>query len=329
MKGKEKAAILLISLGPEISGNVLKEFKESEIEQLTMQIFATDTVEDEVRKEVINDCYHVAAAQGYLRSGGSAYAEEMLTKALGQDKAAEIMGRLLTSVRPRHFDFLKEMDPYQLVTFIQDEQPQAIALILSHLPPPTSAKILAILPPESRAEVAMRIATMERTPPEVIEGVEAVLKRRVSTFLQSDYTTAGGVEHLAALLANVDRSTERVILEHLDTNAPELATEVRKLTFTFDNLIQLDDPSLQRVLREVDAKDLAMALRGVNDELKEKLFRNLSSRAADMLREDIAVSGPVRMRQVEDAQQRIVAIVRRLEEAGDLVIQRGNEDVLV
>jgi flagellar motor switch protein FliG len=329
MKGKEKAAVLLISLGPEISGNVLKEFKESEIEQLTMQIFATDTVEDEVRREVINDCYHVAAAQGYLRSGGSAYAEEMLTKALGHDKAAEIMGRLLTSVRPRHFDFLKEMDPYQLVTFIQDEQPQAIALILSHLPPPTSAKILAILPPESRAEVAMRIATMERTPPEVIEGVEAVLKRRVSSFLQSDYTTAGGVEHLAQLLANVDRSTERVILEHLDTNAPELATEVRKLTFTFDNLIQLDDPSLQRVLREVDAKDLAMALRGVNEELKEKLFRNLSSRAADMLREDIAVSGPVRMRQVEDAQQRIVAIVRRLEEAGDLVIQRGNEDVLV
>ncbi len=329
MKGKEKAAVLLISLGPEISGNVLKELKESEIEQLTMQIFATDSVQDEVRKEVINDCYHVAAAQGYLRSGGSSYAEEMLTKALGQEKASELMGRLLTSVRPRHFDFLKDMDPYQLVTFIQEERPQAIALILSHLPPITSAKILAILPPEMRAEVAMRIATMERTPPEVIEGVEAVLKRRVSTFLQSDYTTAGGVEHLAALLANVDRSTERVILEHLDTNAPELATEVRKLTFTFDNMIQLDDPSLQRVLREVDAKDLAMALRGVNDELKEKLFRNLSSRAADMLREDIAVSGPVRMRQVEDAQQRIVGIVRKLEEAGDIVVQRGSEDVLV
>ena len=170
---------------------------------------------------------------------------------------------------------------------------------------------------------------MERTPPEVIEGVEAVLKRRVSSLLQSDYTTAGGIDHLVALLSNVDRGTERVILEHLDVNAPELAAEVRKLTFTFDNLIQLDDPSIQRVLREVDAKDLAMALRGVADELREKLFRNLSSRAADMLREDIAVSGPVRMRQVEDAQQRIVAIVRTLEESGELVIQRGNEDVLV
>jgi flagellar motor switch protein FliG len=239
------------------------------------------------------------------------------------------MARLIHSVRPRHFDFLKDTDPYQLVNFIQEEQPQAIALILSHLPALTSAKILAILQPEQRAEVAMRIATMERTPPEVIEGVEAVLRRRVSTMLQSDYSVAGGVEHLAALLANVDRSTERLILDHLDKNAPELAAEVRKLTFTFDNLIQLDDPSLQRVLREVDAKDLAMALRGVADELRDKIFKNLSSRASEMLREDIGASGPVRMRQVEESQQRIVGIVRRLEESGDLVIQRGTEDVLI
>jgi flagellar motor switch protein FliG len=175
----------------------------------------------------------------------------------------------------------------------------------------------------------MRIAMMERTPPEVIEGVESVLRRRVGTLLQSDYSTAGGVEHLASLLGNVDRTTERVILEHLDKNAPELATEVRKLTFTFDNLIQLDDPSLQRVLREVDARDLAMALRGIADELKDKIFKNLSSRAAEMLKEDINVSGPARMRQVEEAQQRIVGIVRKLEESGDLVIQRGNDDVLI
>ena len=329
MKGKEKAAILLIALGPEVSANVLKQMRENEIEALTMQVFTTEAVKEDVRKEVLGDCYGMALAQGYLSNGGAAYAEEMLSKALGAEKASEIMTRLISSVRPRHFDFLKDTDPYQLVTFIQDEQPQAIALILSHLPPVTAAKILAILQPEQRAEVALRIATMERTPPEVIEGVESVLRRRVSTILQSDYSTAGGVEHLAALLANVDRSTERVILDHLDKNAPELATEVRKLTFTFDNLISLDDPSIQRILREVDAKDLAMALRGIADELREKIFKNLSSRAAEMLREDIAVSGPVRMRQVEEAQQRIVAIVRRLEESGDLVIQRGSEDVLV
>lgn len=329
MRGKEKAAILLIALGPEVSANVLKQMRENEIEALTMQVFSTETVKEEVRKDVLNDCYGMALAQGYLSNGGAAYAEEMLSKAVGAEKAAEIMARLISSVRPRHFDFLKDTDPYQLVTFIQDEQPQAIALILSHLPALTAAKILAILQPEQRAEVALRIATMERTPPEVIEGVESVLRRRVSTILQSDYSTAGGVEHLAALLANVDRSTERVILDHLDKNAPELATEVRKLTFTFENLIQLDDPSIQRILREVDAKDLAMALRGIADELREKIFKNLSSRAAEMLREDINVSGPVRMRQVEEAQQRIVAIVRRLEESGDLVIQRGTEDVLV
>jgi flagellar motor switch protein FliG len=329
MRGKEKAAILLIALGPEVGGNVLKQLRENEIEALTMQVFTTENVKEETRKEVLRDCYGMALAQGYLSNGGAQYAEEMLSKALGTEKAAEIMARLLSSVRPRHFDFLKDTDPFQLVTFIQDEQPQAIALILSHLPPPTAAKILAILQPEQRAEVALRIATMERTPPEVIEGVEAVLKRRVSSILQSDYSMAGGVEHLAALLANSDRTTERVILDHLDKNAPELAAEVRKLTFTFDNLIQLDDPSLQRVLREVDAKDLAMALRGVNDELRDKIFKNLSTRAADMLREDINVSGPVRMRQVEESQQRIVGIVRRLEESGDLVIQRGTEDVLI
>jgi flagellar motor switch protein FliG len=329
MRGKEKAAILLIALGPDVGGNVLKEMRENEIEALTMQVFTTETVTEETRREVLADCYGMALAQGYLSNGGAGYASEMLSTALGPEKASEIMARLISSVRPRHFDFLKDTDPYQLVNFIQEEQPQAIALILSHLPALTSAKILAILQPEQRAEVAMRIATMERTPPEVIEGVEAVLRRRVSTILQSDYTVAGGVEHLASLLANVDRSTERLILDHLDKNAPELAAEVRKLTFTFDNLIQLDDPSLQRVLREVDAKDLAMALRGVSDELQGKIFKNLSSRASEMLREDIAASGPVRMRQVEESQQRIVGIVRRLEESGDLVIQRGTEDVLI
>lgn len=329
MRGKEKAAILLIALGPEVGGNVLKELRENEIEALTMQVFTTENVKEETRKEVLNDCYGMALAQGYLSSGGAGYAQEMLSTALGNEKASEIMARLISSVRPRHFDFLRDTDPYQLVNFIQEEQPQAIALILSHLPAVTSAKILAILQPEQRAEVTMRIATMERTPPEVIEGVEAVLRRRVSTILQSDYSMAGGVEHLAALLANVDRSTERLILDHLDKNAPELAAEVRKLTFTFDNLIQLDDPSLQRVLREVDAKDLAMALRGVADELQNKIYKNLSSRASEMLREDISASGPVRMRQVEESQQRIVGIVRRLEESGDLVIQRGTEDVLI
>jgi flagellar motor switch protein FliG len=329
MRGKEKAAILLIALGPEVGGNVLKELRENEIEALTMQVFTTESVKEETRREVLADCYGMALAQGYLSSGGAGYAQEMLATALGNEKASEIMARLISSVRPRHFDFLRDTDPYQLVNFIQEEQPQAIALILSHLPAVTSAKILAILQPEQRAEVAMRIATMERTPPEVIEGVEAVLRRRVSTILQSDYTMAGGVEHLAALLANVDRSTERLILDHLDKNAPELAAEVRKLTFTFDNLIQLDDPSLQRVLREVDAKDLGLALRGVGEDLREKIFRNLSSRAADMLREDIAVSGPVRRSQVEEAQQRIVNVVRRLEESGDLMLQRGGDDVLV
>ena len=244
MRGKEKAAILLIALGPEVwwrtssSSCARTRSKRSRCR--------SSPPSRSRRRPARKSCTTATGWRwrtGYLSNGGAAYAEEMLTKALGAEKAGRDHGPpRSSSVRPRHFDFLKDTDPYQLVNFIQDEQPQAIALILSHLPAPTAAKILAILQPEQRAEVAMRIATMERTPPEVIEGVEAVLRRRVSTILQSDYSTAGGVEHLAALLANVDRSTERVILDHLDKNAPELAAEVRKLTFTFDNLIQLDDP---------------------------------------------------------------------------------------
>lgn len=329
LKGRQKAAVLLITLGPKVSAHVLKELREAEIESLTMEVFSTEQVSEAERREVLTDCYEMAIAQGYLASGGSAYAQEMLVNALGQEKASEIMSRLISSVRPRHFDFLKDTDPSQLATFIQEEQPQAIALILSHLPISLSSDVLTMLPPDVQAEVAMRIARMERTPPEVIESIEGVLRRRLSNVLTSDYTSAGGVEHLVGLLRSVDRGTERVILEFLDKNNPELADEIRKLTFVFDNLSLLDDASLQRVLREVDAKDLALALRGVNEDLREKIFKNLSSRAAEMLREDIAVSGPVRMRQVEDAQQKIVGIVRKLEESGELVIQRGGDDVLI
>jgi flagellar motor switch protein FliG len=241
----------------------------------------------------------------------------------------EIIDRLSTGLKPQQFDFLQGTDSAQLASFIQEEQPQAIALILAHLPATRSAEVLSHLPSEIQQTVAFRIATLERTAPGVIEGVEAVLRKRLSGFINHDRSSAGGIDYLVKLLSRVDRTTERAILEHLEANAPALAEEVRNLMFVFDNLRQLDDQSMQRLLREVDSKDLAIALRTANDDLKEQIFRNLSSRAVEMLKEEIEMGKPVRQLQIVESQQKVVSIARRLDEAGEIVIQRGNENAFV
>ncbi|MCC7106572.1 MAG: flagellar motor switch protein FliG [Chloroflexi bacterium] len=329
LTGKEKAAVLLITLGPDISSRVLQQLRESEIEQLTMEIVVAEDVPSEVRHQVITECFQSGLTGRQIKSGGLAYAQEILLRALGDDKTRDIMSRLAASMRPSHFEFLLDTDPTQLASFIQDEQPQAIALILAHLPAQMASRILANLPADLQADVAMRIATMERTPPEVIEGVENVLRRRLSSVLTSEYSTAGGVDYLVKILTNVDRATQRPIIDYLEKQSPLLAEEVLKQMFVFDNLSQLDDQSLQKVLRQVEQKDLALALRGATESLRERIFRNLSSRAAEMLREDMDAAGPVRLRQVEEAQQKVVTVVRRLEEAGEIVMQRDGGDVLV
>jgi flagellar motor switch protein FliG len=329
LTGRQKAAVLLIALGPENSANVLKRLREPEIEEITLEILSMEQVSDELRRAVIQEGYSMALASRYLSTGGLHYAEDMLNRALGPEKAGEFISRIAATLRPQHFAFLRETDPQQLASFLQEEQPQAIALILAHLPPLHAARVLSALPADIQPEIAMRVATMERTLPEVIEGVEAVLRQRLSRLLTSDYSVAGGVDSLVKILGNVDRHTERGILEYLDAHDPELAEEVRKQMFSFENLVELDDQGLQRVLREVDARDLALALRGANEQLKERIFRNISARAAEMLQEDMAVSGPVRRIQVEEAQQRIVNVARRLEQTGEIVIQRGADDVLL
>jgi flagellar motor switch protein FliG len=329
LKGKQKAAVLLIQMGPEASAAVLKQLREPEIEQLTLEILSMDQVSDDVNREVLAEGHSLALASRFLSTGGFGYAQEMLGRALGPEKAAEIISRLAATLQPHHFDFLKDTDPSQLATFIQEEHPQAIALILAHLPSATASRVLASLPAELQAEVAMRIATMERTLPEVIEGIEQVLRQRLARVVFSETSQAGGLDSLVKILGNVDRSTERSVLEYLDQHNADLAGEVRKLMFAFDNLVALDDSALQRILRDVDARDLPLALRGAPDELRDRIFKNVSARAADMLREDMAVAGQVRRRQVEEAQQRIVTVARRLEEAGEIVIQRGGDDVLV
>lgn len=329
LKGRQKAATLLIALGADVSAAVLKHLKEADIERLTLEIFSMEKVPEELKDNVFDECYQMALAREYITSGGADYARQMLASALGHEKAEEMLGRLSTSMRPIPFDFLRGSDPLQLAQSLQEEHPQTIALVLAHLAPNQSARVLAVLPEELQVDVATRIAIMDRTPPEVIESVEGILRRRLSNFINAEYRSVGGTEYLVRLLTISDRRQEKLVLESLEDNYPELAEEVMKLMFVFENLTQLDDRSLQRVMREVDSKDLALALRGASEDLKEKVFRNLSTRAASMIKEEMALSGPVRVRQVEESQQRIVTIVRRLEEAEEIVVTRGGEDVLV
>jgi flagellar motor switch protein FliG len=329
LKGRQKAAALLITLGPEVSSEVLKHFKEADIETLTFEIFQLEKINDEVKNQILEECYHMAVARDFITSGGADYARDMLVRALGKEKAQEIMERMAASRRPQRFSFARDSDPTQLAQFLAAEHPQTIALILSHLHATQAAQTVTQLAPELRSEVALRIATMDRTPPEVVEQVEEVLKRKLGTAISRDFTSVGGTPFLVNMLTTVDRGTEKQILEYLDGVNAELATEVRKLMFVFDDLVQLDDRSLQRVLREVDSKDLSLAMRGTSEQLQEMIFRNQSTRAAQALREEMEIGGPVRLRQVEEAQQRIVNIVRRLESSEEIVIQRGGEDVLV
>lgn len=330
LNGRQKAAALLIALGTELSAEIMKHMKEPDIDRVTVEIFSMERIAHEVRFDIMTEAIELAQAQGYISSGGVEYAREVLSQALGPQRAKEIVDRLASGWRSDPFDFVRMADPVQLVGFIQDERPQTIALVLSHLHPSLAASILARLDRDLQAEVALRIATMERTTPEAIDQVEQTLKKRLSSVLSQDYSSVGGVEFLVKVLTQVNRSTEKTIMQSLEETDPALAEEVRKQMFVFEDIIKLDDRSIQRVLREVDTKDLALAMRGASEEVKNKVFKNMSTRAAQMLREDMEIGGPVRLRTVEDAQQRIVSVIRRLDDAEEIVISRGGaEDEVV
>src|SRR5260370_8438872 len=313
LKGRQKAAALLIALGAEVSAEVHKQFKEREIERVTFEIFQREKVTEDNKGQVLEECYHMAVARDFITSGGADYARDMLVRALGKDKAQEVIERMAASRRPQRFGFARDSDPSQLAQFIGSEHPQTIALILAHLQATQAAQTMTHLAPDMRTEVALRIATMDRTPPEVVEQVEEVLKRKLSSVISRDFTSVDGTQILRSMLTTVDRGTEKQLLEYLDGANSELAAEVRKLMFVFDDLVRLDDRSLQRVLREVDSKDLSLAMRGTGEELQQRIFRNQSPRAAQALPAEMEIRGPVRFRPVEKAQQRIVNIARRRE----------------
>ena len=329
LSGVQKAAILLITLGPERSAELFKHLKEEEIEELTLEIANTRSVAPEVKESVLDEFYQVCLAQQYIAEGGINYAKQLLDKAFGNEKAQEVITKLTASLQVRPFEFVRKTDPSQLLNFIQDEHPQTIAMILSYLTSGQSAMVLGALPPEKQADVAKRIAMMDRTSPDVIKEVERVLERRLASLVNQDYTVVGGVDAIVNILNTVDRATEKHIMESLEIDEPELADEIRKKMFVFEDILLLDDRAIQRVLRDVDNNDLAVALKGSNEEVQGAIFKNLSKRLASMIKEDMDFMGPVRMKDVEEAQQKIVGVIRRLEDAGEIVISRGGGDEII
>ena len=329
LNGVQKAAILLIALGPEKSSQIFKHLKEEEIEELTLEIANTRSISPALKEEVLEEFYQVCLAQQYIAEGGIGYAKELLEKALGDDRAQDVITKLTASLQVRPFEFIRKTEPSQVLNFIQDEHPQTIAMILSYLSAGQASLIIGALPPEKQADVAKRIALMDRTSPEVIKEVERVLERKLSSLINQDYTIAGGVDAVVNILNTVDRGTEKRIMESLEIEEPELAEEIRKKMFVFEDILLLDDRAIQRVLRDVDNSDLGVALKGANDEVQAAIFKNLSSRLAAMIKEDMEFMGPVRMKDVEEAQQKIVGIIRKLEDSAEIVISRGGGDELI
>ena len=329
MSGLQKAAVLLIAMGPEKSALLFKHLKEEEIEELTLEIANTRSVTTQAKEEVIDEFYQICLAQQYIAEGGISYAKELLEKSFGNDRAMDVISKLTASLQVKPFEFVRKTDATQLFNFIQDEHPQTIALILSYLPPSQSALIVSALPPDRQADVAKRIAVMDRTSPDVIKEVEKVLESKLASLVNQDYTIIGGVDAVVEILNTVDRGTEKHIMETLEIEEPELADEIRKKMFVFEDILLLDDRAIQRVLRDVDNNDLAIALKGANEQVQAAIFNNLSKRLATMIQEDMEFMGPVRMKDVEEAQQKIVSVIRKLEDAGEIVISRGGGDEII
>jgi flagellar motor switch protein FliG len=329
LTGKQKAAILLITMGPEVSAQIFKHLREDEIEELTLEIANVRRVETGSKEEVVDEFHQIAMAQEYISQGGISYAKEILERALGQQKAMDIINRLTSHLHVKPFDFARKADPSQILNFIQNEHSQTIALVLSYLEPSQASAILSALPHDRQADVAKRIALMDSTSPEVISEVEQVLEQKLSQTIVQDYSQAGGIESAVAILNNVDRSTERTILDTLEMHDPELAEEIKKRMFVFENIVTLDDKSIQRVIRDVENNDLMLALKVASEEVKNAIFRNISKRMADTFRDEMEFMGPVRLRDVEEAQTRIVSTIRRLEEAGEIIISRGGGDEII
>ncbi len=330
LSGTQKAAILLISLGAELSAQVFKAMNDDEIEELTTEISRLPNVPAVTTGDVLEEFHQMALAQEYIAQGGVAYASEVLERALGPKRAREILERLKGQIQPAAFEIVKKVDPKNLLDFIRREHPQTIALILANMDPKQAAQILSELSPDLQSDVVLRIATMDKTNPEVIKQIESILENRLSSLFTQEVSISGGVKSVAEIMNRLDRSTERTLLGTLQEQDGELAENVRRLMFTFEDIVHVDDRGVQRILKEIDQRDLALALKAAGAEVGGKIFKNMSERAATLLKEEIGYLGPVRLRDVEESQRRIVEVVRRLEESGEIIVQgRGGQDDVV
>ena len=329
LTGRQKVAIFLISLGGEISAKVMEQLREDEVEKIVFEIARIETIESDLKDAVLQEFQELMMAQNFITTGGIDYARDVLEKTFGGQKATEVINRLTSSLQVRPFDFIRRTDPGHLLNFIQQEHPQTIALILAYLEPNKASQILQNLPDEIQSDVARRIATMDRTSPDVLREVERVLEKKLSTISSEDYTAAGGVDSILEILNLVDRQSEHTFIESLEDEDPDLAEEIKKKMFIFEDIVMLDDRAIGIVLREVNTDELAKALKQVDAEVQDKIFKNMSKRAGSMLREEMEFMGPIRVKDVEEAQQKIVSIIRRLEEKGEIVIARSEEDELI
>lgn len=329
MAGADKAAVLLMTLPAEDSANVVRCLSADQVERVTKKMLRPDNLTPADRDVVLKEAHEFMSAERYVAAGGIDYAKSLLSQALGADRAEEIVSRLVATLEAQPFHYLNDLEPVQIAAFLQNEHPQTIAVIVSYLNARQTALVVASLPYELQAQVSLRLANIDSINPNVVAQVETALKKRLSSLINADTSKTGGLDYLVQVLTHVDRSTERAILDQLDESAPELAVDIRKLMFVFDNLTLLDDRSVQRVMRDVDNRDLALALRGAGQPVRDHVFKNLSQRAADTLREELESGSPVRLKMVEEAQQRIVSVVRRLEEEEEIVVFRGGGDVML
>jgi flagellar motor switch protein FliG len=328
VKGRKKAAVLLVSLGAEKAAEIFTCMRDDEIEALSLEMAKLQWLEPGIADVVLEELAATVEASDSLAAGGVEYAKDVLERALGPERALEIIGRLSSVIEKRPFEFMRKTPPEQVVTFLRNESPQTVALVVANLHTTLAAQVLCNLPENEQPEIALRIARMAETSPDVVKQVEGVMRSKLANVVQQEYSAAGGVKSLADILNQADRSTERIVLDSLTETDENLGAEVRRLLFVFEDIAKLDDRSIQMILREADQKDLALALRGVTDEVKERILSNMSERGAQMLVEEMEFMPPQRKRDIEEAQGRVVAIVRRLEEAGAVVLSRGEEDVV-
>lgn len=327
--GREKVAVLLIALGPEKSAEIFKHLNEEEMEEITLQIANMRMVSPEEKRSVIEEFYQISLAQEYISEGGVNYAKDVLERALGEDEAMNILNKLTSSLHVKPFEFVRKADPTQLLNYIQSEHPQTIALILSYLNPIQAGEILASLPEDMQADVTKRVAVMDRTSPDVVKNIEAVLESKFSSMMSEEHTSTGGIEAVVDILNTIDRSTEKHIMDELDIRDFELGEEIKRRMFVFEDIVGLDNQSVQRVIREVDNSKWALAFKSASDAVKNTIYTNMSSRLVEMIKEDIEFMGPVRIKDIEEAQQEIVNTIRRLEDEQQIITPRGGDELIV